>query len=158
MKEYLISCISAVAFFSLIESLVLKGALTKILKSIISLISILIIIYPIVNLINYNFKDNYNQINEEYSSYLIKIEQKTTESEISSLLIKNGYTVSEVKVEVDNENGNAIIKKISVKISVLGITENDEHININDKIKNLILENLHENSVEIDVTINGNEQ
>lgn len=158
MKEYLISCISAVAFFSLIESLVLKGALTKILKSIISLISILIIIYPIVNLINYNFKDNYNQINEEYSSYLIKIEQKTTESEISSLLIKNGYTVSEVKVEVDNQNGNAIIKKINVKISVLGITENEEHININDKIKNLILENLHEKNVEINVTINGNEQ
>ncbi len=157
MKEYLISCISAVAFFSLTETLLLKGAFNKILKSVISLVSILIIISPLINVINYTLNGDYTKIDVDYSNYLLEIEKRTTESEISSLLIKNGYIVNSVKVEIENESGNSIIKNIIVNVSKLGITETDEHIHIIDEIKKIILEKLYDKKADVTVILNGNE-
>ncbi len=149
MKNYLIVCVVTILFFSLLENMLIKGSLNKIVKSVFSIICVLIIAYPITNLVKSGFNFASVNFNEEFSNHLLKIEENTVELEVKNLLIKNNFSVKNVEVIAENSNGIVAVKKINVIIKAEVINENDEHINIINQAKKLLEKNCYNCQLEV---------
>lgn len=149
MRNYLIICVLTILFFSLLENMLIKGSLNKIVKSVFSIICVLIIAYPITNLINGGFNLTSVNFDNEFSSHLLKIEENTTQIEVKNLLVKNNYNVKNVEVIAENENGVVSIKKINVIIKSEVINENGEHIIIINQAKELLEKNCYNCQLEV---------
>lgn len=145
MKEYLIVIISSIIFLAIFEGLLPKGKLGNNVKSIISIVVVLIILNPIVKFFNSDF--NYENIlydNSEYQAYLDEYKKNTLEKEIESTLKLNGYNVISVSAMI-NDNQN----KVEIIIEKDEFIKEDEHIIILEKAKSLVIERFYLSSWEV---------
>ena len=149
MKEYLIVTIVTITIFSLLESLLIKGSLNKLVKSIFSLICVLIIAYPTLNLIKGENLNTNISFNEEFTAHLLKIEENTTKLEVQNLLNKNQITAKNVEIMLNNSDGAITVTKIIVTIQSKVINENGEHIIIADQVKKLLEKNAYTCEIEV---------
>ena len=149
MKEYLIVTIVTITIFSLLESLLIKGSLNKLVKSIFSLICVLIIAYPTLNLIKGENLNTNISFNEEFTAHLLKIEENTTKLEVQNLLNKNQITAKNVEIMLNNSDGAITVTKIKVTIQSKVINENGEHIIIADQVKKLLEKNAYTCEIEV---------
>ncbi len=149
MKNYLIVCTLSIILFSLLENMLIKGKFFKIVKSLFSIICILLISYPIINLVTNNNYDISVNFDENYTNNLILIEENTVELEVKNIIKKGGYTPKNVEVIAENNNGNVAVKKIKVIIDGEVIIENEEHINITKQVENLLKNNCYNCELEV---------
>lgn len=153
MKDYLIVCTLSIILFSLLENMLIKGKFFKIIKSLFSIICILLISYPIINLLTNNYGDINVNFDENYTNHLISIEENTVELEVENIIKKSGYMPKNIEVIAQNDNGYVTVKKIKVIIDGEVIIENNEHINITKQVQNLLKDNCY--NCELEVLIEG---
>ena len=149
MKEYLIVTIVTITIFSLLESLLIKGSLNKLVKSVFSLICVLIIAYPTLNLIKGENLPTNISFNEEFTAHLLKIEENTTKIEVQNLLNKNQISAKNVEIMLNNNDGVITVTKIKVIVESKVINENGEHIIIADQVKKLLEKNAYTCEIEV---------
>ena len=111
MKNYLIICTVSITFFTLLENLLINGKLKNIVRSVFSIICILIIINPIANVFNGSINLSGANFNLNFTEELIDIEENTVKIEVKNLLNKNNIEVKDVIVTANNDSGNVSIKK-----------------------------------------------
>lgn len=136
MAQYFISILSISLFLAMVDLLLLKTQNAKLVRSIISLILITVLIVPIINIIESNdFGDNNYSL--ELEEQLILIEKETLTSKIKNVLDSNNVIYDSLSVEISTEDNKYQIKKVIIYLSQV-INDENERININEKIKNLI--------------------
>ncbi|MBO5713518.1 MAG: hypothetical protein J6R88_04905, partial [Clostridia bacterium] len=119
-------------------------------RSIVSMLCVLAFVEPVLSLFNLNTNNSTN-FNVEFTSFLVKTEKETIESEILGLLKLKNYNVISVNAVVDSENESVSTKKVEIILNGNGINLNNEHINITKEVEKLILNNVF--SVETGVEI-----
>lgn len=149
MKNYLIICVISITFFSLLENMLIKGKLNKMVKSVFSIICILIIASPITNLIKGEYNLNVVNFNEDLTNHLVKIEENTAQIEIKNMLIKNNFNVSNVSVTAINDGGIIKIEKILVILKSQVINESGEHIILIKQAEDLLKKNCYNCILEV---------
>lgn len=147
MKEYFLTIITATFFLAILDGVLPKNNNGKLVKSIITVVSVSIILVPILNFFKNDFEYNYSeQVFDNYDDYLLKYQEETTINEIKTLLNNNKYDVS--SVEILNDSDKQIIKIILLDN---GINEDSEHINSIENAQNLVKERLYLNTWEVQV-------
>ena len=132
MKEYFLTIITTTFFLAMLDGILPKNKNGKLVKSIISVVSVTIILVPILNFLNSDYKTNFNDnLFNDYEKYLTEYHKKTTESEIETLLKSNGYDVTSVHLtKIDDKNF------IEIFLNDTGINDDSEHINRIENAKN----------------------
>ena len=151
MKEYLISVVSVILFLSILEIFVPNSKVGQLVKSIISIVSFLLMLSPIITLINKEFNVDLIKNDSSYSEFLIDYEKKIIKEEIIMLLSTNEIEVESVEIEGYENDGDFEVSKIYIKIVKDVISSEDEHIIKIDKAKSLVIERLYYNQVEVQV-------
>ena len=143
MNNWIIN-IGAVVLFTAILSLILpNGRLNGVIKSIFSLIIVLIILNPIISIKNseFSFEDFFTESNiafqEDYLNFISIKKQENYQENCTLLLEELGVSNSDVDVYYElDQDGNFIIKKVNVNLENSVIKEEFAHIDIIEKIKN----------------------
>lgn len=147
MKEYFLTIITATFFLAILDGVLPQNNNGKLVKTIITVVSVSIILVPILNFFKNDFEYNYSeQVFDKYDDYLLKYQEETTINEIKTLLNNNKYDVS--SVEILNDSDKQIIKIILLDN---GINEDSEHINSIENAQNLVKERLYLNAWEVQV-------
>lgn len=148
MKEWLLSVFSAVLIVSLICLILPKGKLSKFAKPFISLIIILIILTPILN-VN-EFYENIMDINGVSVEIDTEFLQYITTSKIDfytencvKIAQKNGINGSDILIEYNvNNDSKVLVTGVSVSLKNAVITSENEHIVILQRLKEELSEYL----------------
>ncbi len=145
MKEFALIIVSIIIFLVVFEGVLPKGKFGKHVKTVMSLVTVLVILIPVVNIFNsdYDFNSILNN-NDNYEKYLEEYKMNTLKKEIKTVLESESIEVGEVFVEMSNEKN---IVKVLIKKDELN--ETVEHIDIKEKAKSLIIERLYLKGWEI---------
>lgn len=136
MREYLLAIIGVAILGVMIEIILPKGSMSKYIKSFFGVFTILIIISPLTNLKskNISFDDLFynqtsTQIDEDYVQAINDQIIKEMENMVVKSCEKAGYMG--IKCSIDNtlENNVIKIKKVSLNLKNLVISQNIVHIN-----------------------------
>lgn len=162
MKEWVISIVSTILIVSSLSMIMPNGKLGKYVKSILSVLVLLVIVKPVLSLKNISFDDfNFSMIDVDYQTdYLEYItNQKVNEmtktcKEIIKNNFKNDFSDFDVELQYEtNDKYEIILKNVQINLSKAVINSFDEHKIIIDSIKNEICNCLNiEKSL---VVING---
>lgn len=137
IKSYFYVVTSVIVVLALVVNLLPNSSSGKSAKTIISLIAVLAILSPIVNL--FKGDDNLSvETGNYFNEYLQNYQDDLTESSVEYLLKSEGFLMESVKVDGVYFNGKYTVKKIFVKFKNEVITDGNEHINIIEKIKDLL--------------------
>ena len=150
MNNYLLIAVLVSVFVCIADVLIVDGKNGKLVRSIVSMLCVLAFVEPVLSLFNLNTNNSTN-FNVEFTSFLVKTEKETIESEILGLLKLKNYNVISVNAVVDSENESVSTKKVEIILNGNGINLNNEHINITKEVEKLILNNVF--SVETGVEI-----
>lgn len=151
MNSYIYSIGGAITVLALFENIAPNSKNGKLAKTIISIVCVTMIMSPIINIFKNDYSNSNIESNSDYNQYLLNYELNLTEKSIEYLLKNNDFTVENIDINGDNENGKYVIKSMRIKLANLVINENDEHIIISEKIKNLISSRLQIKDVEITI-------
>ncbi|MBE5744489.1 MAG: hypothetical protein E7358_07290 [Clostridiales bacterium] len=146
MKDYLIISLSIVVLLAFLDIFISKTKNGKVVKSVISVISVTMLLTPIVSIIKGDsslLEGGY--YNEYLSEYLIELEKKVVVNKIDSALDNLDYLISDFELEFSNENDCVILEKIKLKV----INQNYEHIDILETVKNSLKTVVDVEKVEI---------
>ena len=149
MSSYFYAISGVIIVLALFENITPNSNTGKTVKTIISIICVMVILSPIINFLKCNVNDNTIESNATFDEYLASYQTNLVENSIKHLLITEGYELDNVLVKTSYNNGEQILNLISIKFKNLVISSDDEHINIIEKIKNLLSSRLNINGVEI---------
>ena len=145
MKEYALVIVSVIVFLVVFEGVLPKGKFSKYVKTVMSLVTVLVILIPIVNIFNNDY--SYTSIlsgDLAYEEYLEEYKKTTLEKEIKTVLESEKILVNSVFVEIlDNKN------KVTILLENQVLNEELEHIDIMEKAKKLVCERLYLTDWEI---------
>ena len=145
MKEWVVNIAFTIFFVSLITLLLPSGKLSKQIKSVLSLIVVIIVIQPLLSIkeseINFDtfiYGENY-QVQEDYLDYFTAEKIKNFKDKCSSMLKENGIEGAKCEFEYNYvENYVLEIKQIVVDIKKAVIKLDKQHIDIIEQIKTLV--------------------
>lgn len=145
MKEFALIIVSVIIFLVVFEGVLPKGKFGKHVKTVMSLVAVLVILVPVINIFNsdYDFNSILNG-NVAYEKYLEEYKKTTLEREIKTVLEGESIVVNDVFVELTNEKN-----KVLILLENQELNENSEHIDIKEKARDLIIERLYLNDWEI---------
>ena len=149
MNNYIYAIGGAITVLALFENIVPNTKNGKLCKTIIAIISVIMIMSPIINIFKSDLSDNVIETSASYSDFLLSYEENLTATSIKYLLKNNDFIVENVNVKGESINGKFIVKQIKVKLENLVINEKEEHIIISEKIKNLISSRLYIADMEL---------
>lgn len=141
MKEWLLSVFTAVLIVSVICIILPQGRLSKFVKPFVSMIVIIIILSPIINLNEdfesiMNFKTVAVETDTEFLNYIAKSKIDVYTENCKKTAQKNGINGSEILIEYNVEYDGAInIIWVSVNLQNAVITSENEHIVILQRLK-----------------------
>lgn len=142
MGNYFYIISSVIILLALLENLIPNSSSGKSVKTVLSIIAVIIILSPILKII----KGSDNSLTETgatYNQYLENYQNNLTEKSVELLLKTEGYDLEKVKVFGEYNGTNYLVQKIQIKFKNLVINDASEHIIIIEKIKNLILDRLN---------------
>ncbi len=155
MQSYFISTIYSITFLAILDVFISRTNNGKTVQVIISLISVVILAVPIVNVIkNYTFNGIETESNYEYSKYLVQFEKKLLSNKVESLLKRENIEFDDVRYDyIEDENG-ITLKKITIKTKNDVLNGSSEHIDMTERailaLKNIIDTGVCEIRVETD--------
>ena len=135
MKEYFYQTLSVITFLSIADLIVTKTKNGKIVKTIISLISVTALSIPIISIVK-NVKitnENYTLV-ENYNEYLLN------QNSIKKALIDAEIDNFELKFEFSSSENLFKLEKIIIIFENEVINDNSEHIDMTERV-NLALKN-----------------
>ena len=152
MHSYFISTLYSIAFLAILDIFISNSNNGKTVKIIISLISVVILAVPIVNVIkNFTFSEVEIESDFEYSEYLLKLEKNILNNKIESALKSASIEFSSIRLEFLDDENKLLLKKIFIKPKTSVLTGSDEHIDMAERV-NLALKNIIELGVcEIEI-------
>lgn len=112
MKDYFIATILIILFLSIVDLIVTKSKNGKVVKMVISLVSVTLLSAPIVSIVkngSINF-DSYT-IDYEYSNHLLNLESSIIKSKIKTALNDINFTYEDVNLCVLSQNDSVELKK-----------------------------------------------
>lgn len=134
MKEYVLSIIVSILLVSIASIILPDGKMAKFTKSIFSIIIIIIIITPAINLLKnesfngFEFESDFAfSEDEDYLDYVYYKRVENLSATTESLLKSDNYE-TDVEIIYDISNYQIVIKKINVNFNFDGISEDDKHI------------------------------
>ena len=137
--------IAGICILSVLVDLFLpQGTMSTHIKSVFNFIIIFVIVSPIPNLLKQNFDLSSFSFNSEIvlqEDYIYKLNQDKLimlEEKIESSLTKEGLMNIDISVSADIFTTNMVIKYVFVDLSDLVIEKKDEHINIENKVIEVI--------------------
>ena len=152
MNTYLLTAVLITIFVAMLDVLIIDGKNGKLVKCIISLISVACFITPLLSILSNNdFEVEF--YNKEFTNYLIETEKQTVESEILGTLTSTNYNVVSVNSVVENANDIISTKKVEIILNCNGINCKEDHINITKEIEVLILKNVFESKSGVEIIV-----
>lgn len=142
MNEYFIQTLSVITFLAMADLLVTKSSNGKLVKTVISLISVTTLAIPIVSIIkNVDFSsDNFNY-NENYNEYLLNLEEEVYIKRIKKALYDAEISDFELSIEFSGGENPFLLNKITVIFINGVINSKSEHIDMTERV-NLALKNV----------------
>ncbi|MBR2614049.1 MAG: hypothetical protein IKC71_00435 [Clostridia bacterium] len=154
MKAYLLEIV-VVIFITCVSSLILsEGRLKFFIKSIYSIVLVLVIISPIVKnkgeKVDFNlFSENEIVYDQNFLEYVDNKKIESLKDKIEEILLDFGVKNGQVIIEKDIKTNE--IKKIVIDLKNAVIENDNKHINIVKEIKDKLKK---ETLIEVDVKIN----
>lgn len=145
ISVYLLSIAGVVILTTLFDLILAENKISKYVKSIMALVLIFVIVSPLPKLfksgLNLNsFLDDSMQLNTDYNNVFNDEQIRVLERNLQQKLKEGGFDNVEVTIWADFEQNNMKINYIFVDSQNLVLMENDQHININEAIKILLME------------------
>ena len=145
MQNWLISIIGAVIISTIATFVMPIGRTNKAVKSVFSILLILIIFKPVFNInisdITKIFTENNVNLQLDYVEYFNKEKNKSNEKLCNSLLYEYNFTNATTSIEYKTlTEGVYKIEKVKIFLNLKVIKENNEHINIIDELRDKIKE------------------
>ena len=152
MDRYFVEALSAITFLAVVDVLISKSNNGKLVKGVISLISVTILAIPIVSLVkNFSFSSNSQPYNVEYFEYLFNLEKEVCQNKVEKALYDDGFEYKSVMLEFQENEGVYTLNKITIKPLKTVINGSNEHINMLETL-NLTLKTII-NLSEVEIVI-----
>ena len=148
MENYFYIISSVIILLALLENLIPNSSSGKSVKTVLSIIAVIVILSPILNLLK-GYENDSIETSGRYDDYLENYQNNLTEKSVELLLKTEGYDLEKVKVLGEFNGTNYAVQKIQIKFKNLVINDEEEHIIIIEKIENLIFERLNILKAEI---------
>ena len=147
MNNYFYAVSGVIVLLSLLENIIPNSSSGKSVKTVISVICVVVILSPIINILKGS--DTAVETGTIYNEYLEDYQNNLAEKSIKFLLESEGYTVNSVEVFGVYNSSSYTVNKIAIKFENLVIMGDSEHINIIEKIENLLATRLNILKAEI---------
>ena len=138
-----IMSILVITIINLSVDLILNNnSISKFIKVIFSLATMLIIIYPITNIFNQNANFNFDfelNVDSDFIEYSVKEQIVMCEKRIVEQLKEKGYSNIDVEIEYKMSEYNYEIIGVNVNLSKMVINPNVAHINKYTEIKEIVV-------------------
>ena len=145
MKNWILSIVAIVFLTSILGLILPKGRTANLIKSIFSVLAVLVLIRPILSISkieNGNFNDFFASeitLQEDYLFFANAKKIENYENKIEEMIKEKGVLTSGVKIEYKHlENFNLVFEKIFLNINKSVISENKEHKNLIEEISNSV--------------------
>ena len=143
MNGWVLSICATSLLTAIIGLIVPKGKVGGIIKCTFSLITVLVVIKPLINIKNTNFDFTFfNEkeivLQDNFIDYSVNLRKTALENDLVNLLAKNGVKNSHIILDVDSEENNFVIKKAVVNLADAVINSDKVNINITEEITELI--------------------
>ena len=147
ISTYLLSIVGATLLYVLLDLIVSDGKIAKYTKSIMGLVLVFVIVSPLPKLLKtkLDFSSVMEEgisLNQEYQEVFAEQQKSLMEKRLINILKEEGYEGVELEIWGNNVDGNLQINYIFVDLKNLVISQNLEHINYYEAIKNLLIKHL----------------
>ena len=144
MNSWILSVCATILLTVVVGLIVPQGKLGGFIKSIFSLVTIIVIIQPMVELKNVSYDFNFSSqlecvIQQNYLDFADFKKTQALESDAVTLLVDKGYKVNSVTINYDSCDFTYKIKKISVYFDKSVIKPDNVNIDIIDEITDLLM-------------------
>lgn len=136
MKSWIISVCMLGTLFFIFKIIAPQGRLSKTAVFVYSLLSVVCVISPVINLDYGDFSNDFNT-----SSLQITAQDKTENAKVycmtvaKSALYQNGIRLKNANFTFVEKDGKLTVEKIEINLSELGYIANGGHINITSTAK-----------------------
>ena len=148
MNSYFSVIITSISFLTVLDLLISKSKNGRVAKTVISVVSVTMLAYPVVSLIK-NFNLSYTpEADVNFEIHLLENKKSFYENSIKNSLNELGFEILNVNCEFDSKKSYNL-NKITVKTKFDVINKNDANIYMVDEIKKLLKSVTDVNFVEI---------
>lgn len=132
---WILSILGVVIIGVIIDLVLPNGRMNKYIRSVFSTVTVLIIIFPLPNLLKNGCNTSdfiYNDtviLQENYIEYTAQMKKRALLRGLVSALQEDGISVREIELEGDFTQVVPIIEKVSINLSQVVIVGQSEHIN-----------------------------
>ena len=145
ISQYLLSIVGVVVLSMLLDLILNDGKLSKYVKSVMGLVLVFVIVYPLPKLVKNkidfkSFIDDSMSFHEEYQSTVHKQQKDALARSLEKELEKNGFFGVQIEIWCDELTDISKISYIFVDLTNLVLSENNQHINKYEAIKILLME------------------
>ena len=149
MNNYLNAVLGILMFLALIDTLVQKTSNGRVVKVVISLISVSVLLNPIISILKGSFDFNLDFSSETYLEYALDIEKSVIENVVKTTLKDSEFDVDSVDSEFLCENNKFTLKTIKIILKNQVINCENERINTIENIKTLLKTKIDFEKVEL---------
>lgn len=155
MKEYFYQTLSIITFLALVDLLISKSSNGRLVKAVISLISVIALAIPIVSIINnVDFSVSDDLITQNYNQYLLELEEKTYKEKVSKILANEELYPLDIIIEFSKDENSYKVEKIKLIFEKGVITSESEHINMTDRVELVLNSKINLSGVTVEIEKN----
>ena len=155
MKEYFYQTLSIITFLALVDLLISKTSNGRLVKAVISLISVIALAIPIVSIINnVDFSVSNDLITQNYNQYLLELEEKTYKEKVSKILANEELYPKDIIIEFSKDENLYKVEKIKLIFEKGVITSESEHINMTDRVELVLNSKINLSGVTVEIEKN----
>jgi len=140
MTGYILSVLGIVVAGVFIDVLLPSGTISKYIKGIYSIFVVAVLICPITNLLDKDFKLTYTQMqtDEKLLNYIYNNRVKSQETELEQYFESEGFKGIELHLEFSIENDTLTYNVCEINLKNLEINADKQHINKYEFIKSTV--------------------
>ena len=155
MKEYFYQTLSINTFLALVDILISKTSNGRLVKAVISLISVIALAIPIVSIINnVDFSVSDDLKTQNYNQYLLELEEKTYKEKVSKILANEELYPKDIIIEFSKDENSYKVEKIKLIFEKGVITSESEHINMTDRVELVLNSKINLSGVTVEIEKN----
>lgn len=155
---WVLQIVGVVILSVLVDIIIPEGQTSKYIKSIFSVVVILVIVSPIPKLISMEFSveevfkdEQVEYVDEQFLEFYKEIQTTQIINNITAMLENSDYKVKSINVETNPNKTDLELQKILIILNKKGINWENGHINITEKVRQIVLSivNINEESVVV---------
>ena len=150
MNRYVVSIIVTVFLIALITFLLPNGSTSKYVKSVLSMVLVVVLISPLIKFNIKDFKfDNFFEspnvyVQTDFLDYVLDEKVKSLTKNCDMILNDLGVSGADIKIFYQQKNGvEILIQNVTINLKKSVISSDSSHINIIEKLKKAVSEYLN---------------